>query len=217
LAFLGGLAGAWFTGSIHYQAVVFTLSLPVFTLPSFSLATTLGVGVPLFLVTMASQNVPGMAVLRANGYQTPVSPLIGWTGFTGLVLGPFGGFQFNLAAITAAICMSPEADKDPQRRYWAAVWAGVFYLITGVLGATVVSLFTALPKELVAAIAGIALFGTIGNNLAEALSAERERLAALLTFLVTASGLTLLGIGSAFWGLAVGLAVLALAPRAAKG
>ena len=141
-------------------------------------------------------------------------PLIGWTGLTGLVLGPFGGYQFNLAAITAAICMSPEADRNPERRYLAAVWAGIFYLITGLLGATVASVFTALPKELVAAIAGIALLGTIGNSLTAALHDDHEREAALLTFLVTASGLTLWGVGSAFWGLLLGLAVLkSRAPR----
>lgn len=146
-----------------------------------------------------------MAVLRANGYATPVSPLIGWTGLTGVLLAPFGGFSFNLAAITAAICMSPEADPDPKRRYLAAVWAGIFYLITGLLGATVASVFAALPKALVAAIAGIALLGTIGNSLAGALHEERERDAVLVTFLATASGMTLFGIGSAFWGLVFGL------------
>ena len=212
LTFLAGLTWAAFAGLIHFAAVTLTLSQPIFTWPSFSLASTIGVGIPLFIVTMASQNVPGIAVLRANGYRTPVSPLIGWTGFTGLVLAPFGGYQFNLAAITAAICMSPEADHDPQRRYLAAVWAGVFYLITGLLGATVVSLFTALPKELVAAIAGIALLGTIGNSLGGALHEEHERDAALVTFLVTASGLALAGVGSAFWGLLFGLAALKINP-----
>ena len=208
LTFLTGLAWAAFDGLINFEAVTLTVSQPIFTWPTFSLASTIGVGIPLFVVTMASQNVPGIAVLRANGYQTPVSPLIGWTGFTGLLLAPFGGFQFNLAAITAAICMSPEADRDPQQRYLAAVWAGVFYLITGLLGATVVSLFSALPKELVAAIAGIALLGTIGNSLGGALHDEHERDAALVTFLVTASGLALAGVGSAFWGLLFGLTAL---------
>lgn len=213
LTFLGGLVWAALNGMIQFETVVWTLARPVFTTPTFTLSTAIGVGVPLFIVTMASQNVPGIAVLRANGYQTPVSPLIGWTGFTGLVLAPFGGFQFNLAAITAAICMSPEADRDPERRYLAAVWAGIFYLITGLLGATVASMFTALPKELVAAIAGVALLGTIGSSLSGALHDERERDAALITFLVTASGLTLSSIGSAFWGLLFGLAVLKIIPH----
>ena len=213
LTFLGGLLWAAQGGLIHAEALTLTLAQPIFTAPTFTLSTLIGVGIPLFIVTMASQNVPGIAVLRANGYTTPVSPLIGWTGLTGLLLGPFGGYQFNLAAITAAICMSPEADRNPQRRYLAAVWAGIFYLVTGLLGATVAGLFTALPKELVAAIAGIALLGTIGNSLTGALLDESERDAALITFLVTASGLTLISIGSAFWGLLFGLIVLKINPR----
>jgi len=205
---VGGLAWAALGGLIHFEAVTLTLAQPIFTAPTFTLSTIIGIGIPLFIVTMASQNVPGIAVLRANGYQTPVSPLIGWTGLTGLLLAPFGGFSFNLAAITAAICMSPEADRDPQRRYLAAVWAGIFYLATGLLGATVASVFTALPHELVAAIAGIALLGTIANSLGAAVAEPNERDAAVITFLTTASGLTLAGVGSAFWGLLFGLAAL---------
>lgn len=208
LTFLGGLVWAGLNGLIQLNVVTLAFAHPVFIAPSFSFSTAVGVAIPLFIVTMASQNVPGVAVLRANGYRTPVSPLIGWTGFAGLLLAPFGGFSFNLAAITAAICMSPEADRNPECRYLAAVWAGLFYLLTGLFGATVASMFTALPKELVAAIAGIALFGTIGNSLAGALQDEQERDAALITFLVTASGLTLYGIGSAFWGLLFGLVAL---------
>lgn len=212
LTLLGGLIWSAMGGLIHFEAVALTVARPVFTAPTFSLSTMIGVGIPLFIVTMASQNVPGIAVLRANGYMTPVSPLIGWTGFVGLVLAPFGGYQFNLAAITAAICMSPEADSNPDRRFLASVWAGVFYLVTGLLGATVASLFVALPKELVAAIAGIALLGTISNSLSGALLDGKERDAALITFLVTASGVVLGGIGSAFWGLLLGLAVLKIVP-----
>jgi benzoate membrane transport protein len=207
LTFLLGIVIAALQGGIQYDAVTLSIVEPVFTTPSFSLATVIGVSLPLFIVTMASQNLPGVAVLRANGYATPVSPLIGWTGLTGVVLAPFGGFSFNLAAITAAICMSPDADPDPARRYRAAVWAGVFYLVTGILGWTVANLLTALPAALVAAIAGLALLGTIGNSLAGALADEREREAALVTFLVTASGLTLFGVGSAFWGLVFGYVV----------
>ena len=205
---VGGLAWAALGGQIHFDALTLTLAQPVFTAPTFTWSTLIGVGIPLFIVTMASQNVPGIAVLRANGYHTPVSPLIGWTGLTGLLLAPFGGFSFNLAAITAAICMSPEADRDPQRRYMAAVWAGIFYLVTGLLGATVASVFAALPRELVAAIAGIALLGTIANSLGAAVADASERDAAVVTFLTTASGLTLAGVGSAFWGLLFGLAAL---------
>ena len=214
--FGGALAWAGLSGGLHFEALTLTVAQPLFTTPSFSPSTLIGVGIPLFIVTMASQNVPGIAVLRANGYRTPASPLIGWTGLAGVLLAPFGGFSFNLAAITAAICMSPEADRDPERRYLAAVWAGVFYLVTGVLGATVAAALTALPRALVAAIAGIALLGTIANSLNAALADERERDAAIVTLLCTASGLTLFGVGSAFWGLLLGIAVQKLAPPATR-
>jgi benzoate membrane transport protein len=154
---------------------------------------------------MASQNLPGVAVLRNDGYRVPVSPLIGWTGAANLVLAPFGAFGLNLAAITAAICTGPQAHPDPERRYLAAVWAGIFYLCIGALGATVGSLLTALPSALILGIAGIGLLGTIGSSLTSALSDDRWREAAVVTFLATASGLKLLGVGSAFWGLLAGL------------
>lgn len=205
LTLLVGLLLASLKGLIHFEAVSLQFAQPIFTAPSFSLASLIGIGLPLFIVTMASQNIPGIAVLRANGYQTPASPVIAATGITGLVLAPFGGFAYNLAAITAAICMSPDADPRPERRYMAAVWAGLFYLLTGILGATVAALFAAFPHELVAAIAGLALIGTIANSLAGALQVEHERDAALITFLVTASGMSLFGVGSAFWGLVIGI------------
>ncbi|HYD79027.1 MAG TPA: benzoate/H(+) symporter BenE family transporter [Paucimonas sp.] len=207
LTLLAGIALAAVRNELRFASFEWSLAEPVLMAPHFSLSTLVGVGIPLFIVTMASQNLPGLAVLRANGYQVPASPLIGWTGATGLLLAPFGGFAFNLAAITAAICMSKDADADPGKRYAASIWAGVFYLCTGIFGATVVALFAAFPAALVTAIAGLALLGTIGNSLAGALHDEGERDAALLTFLVTASGMSLLGIGSAFWGLAFGLAV----------
>ncbi|MEN3372788.1 benzoate/H(+) symporter BenE family transporter [Dechloromonas sp. ZS-1] len=207
LAFLAGLAWAAGGGMIRVAAIDLALAVPVWTTPQFSLSTLIGVGLPLFVVTMASQNVPGLAVLRANGYTTPASPLITWTGVAGLVLAPFGGYALNLAAITAAICMSPAADPRPEERYRAAIWAGLFYLGTGIFAATVTSLFSALPHALIAAIAGLALLGTIGNGLAGALADEVEREAALVTFLCTLSGISLFGIGSAFWGLLLGMAV----------
>jgi benzoate membrane transport protein len=170
----------------------------------------IGVALPLFAVTMASQNVPGVAVLRASGYSTPISPLIGWTGAATVVLAPFGGYALNLAAITAAICMGREAHEDPAKRYVAAVAAGVFYIAIGLFGATVGAVFAAFPRELVLAIAGLALLGTIGNGLATALSQEGQREPALVTFLVTASGVSLAGVGSAFWGLAAGALAIAV-------
>lgn len=136
--------------------------------PSLSLAAVAGIALPLFVVTMASQNVPGIAVARASGYALPVSPVIGWIGVVNAVLAPFGAYALNLAAITAAICMGREAHEDPARRYVAAIAAGVFYIVVGVFGATVAALFAAFPKELIVAIAGLALLGTIGNSLASA-------------------------------------------------
>lgn len=207
LALAAGVAYAAVGGLLNVEILDWTPAAPVLMVPEFSAAALLGVGVPLFIVTMTSQNIPGLAVLRANGYDTPASPLITWTGITGLILAPFGGFSYNLAAITAAICMSRDADPDASRRYMASVWAGVFYLFTGIFGATVVGLFTAFPVELVAAIAGLALLGTIGNSLAGALANDDGREAALVTFVGTASGFSILGIGSAFWGLVFGIAV----------
>jgi len=208
---LVGLVIAAVQGTIRFDDVELALARPLLTAPALTWSALLGVGLPLYIVNMASQNLPGLAVLRANGYQTPASPLVTWTGLTGVVLAPFGGFAFNLAAITAAICMSPNADPDPARRYLASTWAGVFYVFTGLFGATTAALFIALPHALVAAIAGLALLGTIGSSLGDALAQADEREAALLCFLATASGLSLFGIGSALWGLAIGLATLHLA------
>ncbi|MGD1899825.1 MAG: benzoate/H(+) symporter BenE family transporter [Phormidesmis sp.] len=212
-ALLLGILIAGVQGLLQLDEFQFQLARPIFTAPQFSLAGVVGIALPLFAVTMASQNVPGVAVIRAFGYNTPISPVIGWTGIATLVLAPFGGFALNLAAITAAISMGREAHEDPDRRYVAAIAAGVFYLVVGLLGATVASVFAALPEELIVAIAGLSLLGTIGNGLAAALVSERDREAALITFLVTASGVSLLGIGSAFWGLISGaLATIILKP-----
>lgn len=200
----GVLVGA-LTDSLHLHGVRLAFAKPIFTAPSFSWQVVIGVALPLFVVTMASQNLPGVAVLRNDGYDVPVSPLITWTGLTNLVLAPFGAFGLNLAAITAAICTGPQAHPDPRRRYVAGVWAGVFYLVIGALGATVGSLLTALPPALVLGIAGIGLLGTIGSSLTSALSQDRWREAAVVTFLATASGIKVLGVGSAFWGLVAGL------------
>ena len=208
LTLMVGLAGAWASDQVHWQTIAWQWATPIWTTPSFNVNALLGVALPLYIVTMASQNVPGLAVLRSNGYQTPASPLVGFTGLTGMVLGPFGGFQYNLAAITAAICMSPDADPNPAKRYQAAMWAGVFYAVLGMLGATVASLFAALPATLVMAIAGLALLPTIANSLHQALQESTQRDAAMVTFLVTASGITLAGVASAFWGLVLGLITL---------
>lgn len=205
LALLTGVLYAFLTQQLALEELNWLPATPTFMMPEFNLSALLGVGIPLFIVTMTSQNIPGLAVLRANGYQTPANPLIAGTGVLGLFLAPWGGFSFNLAAITAALCMTPDADPDPNQRYKAAVWAGVFYLITGIFGATVVALFSAFPNELIAAIAGIALLGTIASSLHTAIEPVEGREAALVTFLCTASGLSLFAIGSAFWGLVLGM------------
>jgi benzoate membrane transport protein len=208
LTLLAGVLCAAGFGLLALEGVSLQLALPAFTSPTISLAAFIGIAVPLFIVTMASQNVPGVAVIRASGYEVPISPVVGWIGVVNVVLAPFGAFALNLAAITAAICMGREAHEDAARRYVAAVAAGIFYVIVGLLGATVAALFAALPHELIIAIAGIALLGTIGASLAAALRDEREREPALVAFLVTASGISIAGIGSAFWGVVAGVVAL---------
>jgi benzoate membrane transport protein len=202
---LVGIALAASLGLLHAEGLQLQLARPIFIMPTLSVAAVFGIALPLFVVTMTSQNVPGVAVIRASGYGIPISPVVGWTGIANLLLAPFGAFALNLAAITAAICMGREAHEDPNRRYAAAMAAGFFYLLIGLFGATVAALFAAFPRELVMAIAGIALLGTIGNSLAAALRDETDREPALVAFLVTASGLSLAGIGSAFWGLVAGV------------
>jgi benzoate membrane transport protein len=191
------------------------LALPVWTAPQFSWSAAVGVALPLFIVTMASQNLPGVAAQRASGYRTPVSASVAVTGAATTLLAPFGGYAFNLAAITAAICMGREAHEDPARRYTAAIAAGVFYLLVGLAGGAVAMLLAAFPRELVAALAGLALLGTIAGALAAALKDEHHRDAAILTFLVGLSGLNLFGIGAAFWAVLAGAAAL-LIPRLVK-
>jgi benzoate membrane transport protein len=191
------------------------LAKPVLVLPVFTLSAAISLALPLFVVTMASQNLPGVAAIQAAGYSgpgihdgIPISKIITLTGLATLVLAPFGGFALNLSAITAAICMGREAHPDPARRYTAAVSCGLLYVLIGVLGAAVTGVLLAFPKELIAAIAGLALLGTIGNALALALRDEQHREAALVTFLVTLSGVAIAGVGSAFWGVLAGALAL---------
>jgi len=202
---VAGIAVAAAQGQLHLGALPLTLTRPVLVMPQFTLASIASVALPLFVVTMASQNVPGVAVIRASGYDPPISPIITWTGFSALVLAPIGAYTVNLAAITAAITMGEDAHEDHTKRYMAAVSAGVFYILLGVFGATVSALFALFPKEMVLALAGLALLNTIGAGLASAVSDEKRREPAVVTFLVTASGLHLFGIGAAFWGIVAGL------------
>ncbi|MFN7856917.1 MAG: benzoate/H(+) symporter BenE family transporter [Acidovorax sp.] len=191
-------------GKMTWSAVQLELAMPVFVAPQFSVAALVSLAVPLFVVTMASQNLPGVAVIRASGYDLPVSRLLTLTGLATLVLAPFGGYALNFSAITAAMCMGPQAHPDPNRRYTAAATCGALYVAIGLFGAVITGLLTAFPKELVVAIAGLALLGTIASGLATALRGEAHREAALITFLVTLSGVTIAGVGSAFWGVVAG-------------
>lgn len=206
VALLVGVALAGFLGLLNFSHFQLEVAKPVWTTPSFSLAATISIGIPLFIVAMASQNMPGLAVLRTDGYQVPASPLISTTGIASLLLAPFGSHGINLAAISAAICTGPEAHENPHKRYTAALWCGLFYGVAGIFGATLAALFAALPKALVLSIAALALLGSITNGLSNAMVDARQREAAMITFLVTASGLTLFSVGSAFWGLVAGLA-----------
>ncbi len=184
--------------------VVFELAKPVFVIPEFSWSAMVSLALPLFIVTMASQNLPGVAAIKAAGYDLPLSKIITMTGLATLVLAPFGAFALNLSAITAAICMGREAHTDPAKRYTAAVSCGAIYIAIGLLGGAFIGVLMSFPKELIAAIAGLALLGTIGNGLAVAVQDESHREAAIITFLVTLSGVVIAGVGSAFWGVVAG-------------
>jgi benzoate membrane transport protein len=195
-------------GRFNASAVPLEITKPVWVTPEFPLSALIGVALPLFIVTMASQNLPGMAVFKANDYHPPVSRIIGWSGISNLLVAPFGGFTLNLAAITAAFCMGPEAHPDPRKRYISAMAAGFFYGLIGVFGATIAGLFAAFPHELVLAVAGFALLGTIASGLASATADERFREASVVSYFVVLSGVSFAGIGSAFWGIVAGILVL---------
>jgi benzoate membrane transport protein len=207
-------------GGFTSATIPLGLTVPVFVMPVFSFSALVSLALPLFIVTMASQNLPGLAAIRATGFGDerqrggdagiPVSKIITLTGLATLVLAPFGAFSLNLSAITAAMCMGPEAHPDKARRYTAAVSCGVLYVILGLFGATIMAVLTAFPKELVAAIAGLALMGTIGAALATALHKESDREAAMVTFLITLSGVVIGGVGSAFWGVVAGVLAMAV-------
>lgn len=203
-ALIAGAVIALLEGDIVTSSLAMTPVLPTFIAPQFSLAHSLGIAVPLFLVTMASQNAPGVATMKAAGYDVPVSPLIVVTGLLALLFSPFGVYSICIAAITAAICQSPDAHPDATKRWLAAAAAGMFYLLAGVFGSSITGMMAALPTSGIQMLAGLALLGTISGSLYQALNHESERDAAVVTFLLTASGLTLWGVGSAFWGLVVG-------------
>jgi len=196
------------------------LTWPVYVAPEFSWSAMVSLALPLFVVTMASQNMPGVAAIKACGFGDeratggdaglPISRILTMTGVTTLVFAPFGAFSLNLSAITAAMCMGPQSHPDKARRYTAAVCCGLIYIALGLFGATIMAMLSAFPEALVVAIAGLALMATIGNGLASALHKESDREAAMVTFLITLSGVVIGGVGSAFWGLLAGSLALAV-------
>lgn len=184
---------------------------PELVMPSFSVAAVTGIALPLFIVTMASQNIPGLAVLSANGYRPEAGPLFTTTGLFSLAGAPFGGHAVNLAAITAALCAGEGAGPDPARRWVAAVVAGATYVVFGLAAGAVTAFVASAPPVLIQAVAGLALLGPFGGAMLGAVHAPQGREAALVCFVVTASGVAFLGIGGAFWGLLAGGAMMLLA------
>jgi benzoate membrane transport protein len=193
------------------------LSTVELVVPQWDGATLIGLGVPLYLVTMASQNLPGFAVLRASGYRPPTRPVLAVTGVASLATALLGAHTSNLAAISAALCTGPEAHPDPAQRWKTGPFYALWWGVVGLFGATLVGLLGALPPALLATVAGTALLGSMAGAMGTALGAEQDRLAAAGTLAVTASGLTLMGVGSAFWGLCFGLLILGADRLFAKG
>ncbi|MFS0739024.1 benzoate/H(+) symporter BenE family transporter [Brevundimonas sp. 3P9-tot-E] len=221
VVFAGGLVAAS-TDLLEGAAPSFAVTVPVWTTPRFEWQAVASIAVPLAVMSLSGQFLPGFAVLRAAGYDRPESrPVIASSAIGSILLAPFGCHGLNLAAFTAAICLGPEAHKDPGRRYIAGVSGGLAYLVFGVFAGAVMGLFALLPPALIAVLAGLALFPVVAASLAEAVEVSRTRDAAVVTFAVSASGLTFLGLGAAFWGLILGLAIHSLmtvhAVRAREG
>ena len=191
----------------HMPIVHWSLAKPVWISPEFTWSAILGLALPLFVINMASQYLPGIAMIKSYGYQPHVKHLIGWTGLTQALLAPFGCYSVNIAAISAAVSLDDQVHPDPSKRYIAGISCGFFYIIMGLFAATLTSLLMSFPKLFIIVLAGIALFGTISHNIAIAFQDVADREAALLTFLFCASGVQFFGIGSAFWGLLFGFLV----------
>ncbi|GJB78074.1 benzoate/H(+) symporter BenE family transporter [Pseudomonas asiatica] len=205
-----GLGYLLLQGQVDLTALRLEFATPLFTTPTFSLNAALSVALPLFLITLTGQYMPGMLVLRNDGFKTSANPIVAVTGLGSLLMAPFGSHAFNIAAITAAICTGKEAHEDPGKRWVAGIAAGVCYILVGVFGVTLASVFMALPATFITTLAGLALLGTIGASLANAMADARSREAALITFLAAAANINLFGIGGAFWGLVIGLLAYAV-------
>lgn len=206
LLLVAGAGIAWLSGATHFSEVRFAFVEPSLIAPAWSWASTFSLALPLVLVTLTGQYLPGMAVLKTSGYATPARPVIVTCSLVSLAVACTGGITIALAAITAAMCTSRDAHEDPRRRYVAGIANGVFYLLAGLCGGSIVMLFAALPKELIVCLAGLALLGAIGSNLAGVTAADDHREASVIAFLATASGMTFLGLGAAFWGVVIGMA-----------
>ncbi len=205
-----GMAFLLIQGRVDFSGLELQFAVPVFTRPEFSFNALLSVALPLFLITLTGQYMPGMLVLRNDGFRTSANPILTITGLGSLLMAPFGSHAFNIAAITAAICTGKEASQDPSKRWIAGVAAGVFYIVIGVFGVTLAAVFMVLPATFITTLAGLALLGTIGASITSAMADIKSREASLITFLACASDITLFGIGGAFWGLLMGLVAYAV-------
>ncbi|KDN98529.1 benzoate/H(+) symporter BenE family transporter [Pseudomonas donghuensis] len=205
-----GLGFLLMRGQLDLSGLRLQLAAPVFTAPVFSLNAVLSVALPLFLITLTGQYMPGMLVLRNDGFKASANPIVTLTGLGSLLMAPFGAHAFNIAAITAAICTGKEAHEEPGKRWIAGVAAGVLYLVVGVFGVTLAALFMAFPATFISTLAGLALLGSIGGSLANAMADAQTREASLITFLAAAANINVLGIGGAFWGLLIGLGAYAV-------
>ena len=193
------------SGAFENRGIEISIAQPLWITPKFDFIAMVNLSIPLYFITMLSQNLPGIAMMRSHRYQVPVKPILIGTGLTNALFAPFGGFSVNLAAISAAICMNRDVDPDSAQRYRAAIWAGMFYLVAGIWATTVVAIFLSLPSEVSQILAGLALLGTLLMCLQTAFKEEGYRESALFTFLLTLSGVSFIGISSTLWGLLVGL------------
>lgn len=211
LAALGtGLILAFGTGAAHLPPLALTLPVPTFTAPQFRLDLMLGLALPLYLVTMAGQNLPGFATLRAAGYEPPVRPALIGTGLLSATAGFFCGHSVNMAAITAAMCMGPDIHPDRDKRWPVGLYYGAFWCTLGIISPVILSILTALPPDLMVALVALALLGSLNGALTGAFTKPETRFPAVMTLVVCASGVAMFGVGAAFWGLLAGLIVFGM-------
>ncbi len=208
-----GVVLSWGMGEFRFGHVTLEIARPHFIMPEWTWQSTLSFALPLVVVSLTGQFLPGMTILRVSGYKTPARPIIAVTGLASLLVAAAGGITIVLAAITAALCTGPDAHEDPGKRYIAGIANGVFYLVGGLFAGSIVMLFAALPPAFVAALAGLALIGAIASNVVTAMEEAEHREAAMVCFLATASGMSFLGLGSAFWGIAIGSLAYAVLRR----